>query len=137
MINQFRALYLTLAASVALFMSNTYAADLTMVFECSDGKSQTIVSENLEMIFSNDSLIASNGINTLEIPLSKLTRFFFSDSNTGVTGIGGEETIKIEVATISGVNLGTFESMEAVRESLPEGIYLINVDGSTHKMIIR
>lgn len=137
MFNYCRALMVILAASVSLCLSHGTAEDTTMIFESSDGTGQIITGLNIEMRFSDNYLIADNGLNTIEIPLSMLTRFYFSDYNTGVVGTIGNDVTDFEVTTLSGVPSGRFESIDAMRESLPEGIYIIRVGGNTYKLLIK
>lgn len=109
-----------------------------LTFEQADGTLQTVSVESLVLTFTDGKLIATNADGTLSLPLTDLSKMFFSTS--GTTGITAEELNadeEVEVYSASGILMGKYDNLEAARQSLHRGIYIIKTNQSTKKITIK
>lgn len=103
-------------------------------FELTDGRVQSISVTDLTLTFSNDNLVASDGTT---IPLSQLSKMFFSETS-GITEMPTvSHTGKVEVYNPSGSKVGTFENSQEAKSKLPKGIYIIKDEQRINKIAIQ
>lgn len=126
--------------SVILTLTTAYADDYPyLTFEKQDGTTQSVAVSGLTLTIADGNLIAANGTETLTLALSDLTKMFFASEATGID----ELTAKLpsdgaaEVFTLTGVSLGQYDSMQAVRAALQQGVYIIKVNGQTLKVMVK
>ncbi|MDE6272816.1 MAG: hypothetical protein K2M31_07400 [Muribaculaceae bacterium] len=108
----------------------------SLEFKLLDGSAISISSKNLEMTFTESSLIASDGSTELEIPLNQLYKFYFSDALTSIESImtAGSGYSAVD---LGGVNYGEYDSLEDMKTNLPAGVYVINNGSETFKVIVK
>ncbi len=112
------------------------ASDSAMEFLLTDGTVKSIPSANLEMTFTADSLIASDGVNSVEIPLTNLSKFYFSDSSTGIENLPVSANL-YSVSDLNGIDYGHYGSLDEMRGNLPKGVYVINNGIETFKIVVK
>ncbi len=111
------------------------AADYNyLVFTLNDNTTQAISASYLNITFSNGSLIATSGSETVTIELTKLTKMAFSNDNA--TGI---QTIESAAVTIdSATEIYDLNGRRLPNGSqLSRGIYVIKSNGKTSKVQIK
>lgn len=123
-----------LAALFCLQVCNAASYDY-LILENTDGTSTTLNVQGLSITFANGNLIANDGTT---IVLSGLARMYFSETS----GIATQQVTlpegRVEVYTIAGNHVATFENAADVRRQLTKGIYVIRpAKGSTTKIVIR
>ena len=106
-----------------------------LVFTLNDGTTQNIVAQGTSLTFSNGNLTATNGTNTLTIPLADLKKMVFS--NEGTSGIGNAGNAKAltdnvsEIYDLQGHKVGTQLS------TLKKGVYIVKSASKTYKKIVK
>lgn len=108
-----------------------------MNFTTVNGDVASLNSEDLQISVADGKLIAHNASQSLEIPLTDLDRFSFSSVCTGVSSIATDLSSGIEIYTLSGIRIGSFESEAAAESVLPKDIYISRTSGQTKKIAIK
>lgn len=128
-------LFLTLAVG---FMSLTAAAETAqMVFKTVDGTSQSITAAGLDISFTDTDMVATNGTQTVTLPLSDLTSMQFTGLQSGMVSDIAKDG-DVTIVNINGMMLGTYSSAADAARNLASGIYIVRyADGKTSKLIIR
>ncbi len=129
-----------IAAFVALLCcSYMHAQDYAyMGFVKADGSELTVNAENLTMTFVDGALHVEASDNSLVIPVSELSKMFFTNNVvTGIQEFSSATNEKKYVYSLSGAFLGVFENMESVRQSCGKGVYLVKENGKTSKLAVR
>ena len=121
---------------LCVFAMTTMAADYTyLVFTLSDGSTKAVTASNLNISFTADNLVATNGSETLAtLPLASLSSMEFSnDGTTGISQISADQLITDANTVIYDIN-GRQMPQGA---SLPKGIYILKNNNRTLKVTIR
>lgn len=141
---------LVLAAAAASAQSPTFR------FVTAQGETTVVASENLVITFEDGTLVASNGSQTITLPVTNLVSMNFSDEEVS----GGEtpdpdpvdpdpdepeqDSIQEIMASgecalysVDGKEQGKFASLEAARKALKPGIYVIKSNGACHKIVVK
>ncbi len=109
------------------------------IFQKTDGTLVSLASESLSMTFSDGKLVATNGTESCTLPLSSLSKMYFSSDDA--TGIDNVQTAdgcgKVEIFSVQGVSLGSFSSLETARKSLASGAYIVKANGRTFKIAVK
>lgn len=119
--------------SPAVVMAGDYA---WLTFHLADDTELSVASENLSITYGDGELLLSSSSVNQTIPVANVRSMKFTSSSSGVELIGVDSAADVhEFFTISGSKAGRFSSLEAARESLPSGVYLVFTGGKTHKII--
>ncbi len=123
-----------LATTPIVAMAGEYDS---LIFEFTDGSTVKLPAENLQLSVGKSALEATSSQTSASIPLAKLSKFYFGQDATSlpITVIDAVEAI--EVYTIAGVSVGHYESVEALRASVPAGVYVLKTAGAIFKIAIR
>lgn len=108
-------------------------------FETQDGTIRSVSVNSLTMTFANGKLLANNGTDSYEIDAASLSRMYFSADNlTAITDVkAGNSLGKLDVYTLSGVQIGSFNSTDALRNSVSAGVYIVKSNGKTLKVAVK
>ena len=110
-----------------------------LTFQKADGSLQSIGVEALEMTFQDGKLVYSNSTGTGTLKLADLAAMYFSSTDataiTSPTADSGDG--KVEVFSLQGVSYGTFANLQAMKESVPTGMYIVKTNGKTQKIAVR
>lgn len=95
--------------------------------------------ESLTITFADGKLIATNGKTTHEVSLAELSSMYFSEADiTGIDNINTNDSgTRLQVYSVSGVPLGTFMSLDDLRQKAGRGVYVIKNNGKTAKITVR
>jgi len=107
-----------------------------LVFQTTDGSSQSIEAEKLVLTFSGSQLVATNGTENLTLTVSDLSKMFFSSTTSGVSQIS-EADGEVEVFTLSGIRMGSYSSVAQALKSLRSGIYVVSSKEKTIKITVK
>lgn len=128
---------LTLMAALAISAMTSSAVSFMCFYTTTGGDlPEAVVSEGLVITVDGDNLVATpREGSALSLPLNTLTGMEFSDTDLGV-----EEILQtagaVEIYSLDGLSLGTYPSLEAASDNLPQGIYAIKANGKTVKILI-
>ena len=110
-----------------------------LTFQKADGSLQSVGVEALEMTFQDGKLVYSNSTGTGTLKLADLAAMYFSSTDataiTSPTADSGDG--KVEVFSLQGVSYGTFANLQAMKESVPTGTYIVKTNGKTQKIAVR
>ena len=118
---------------LSLLASNLIAADYDyMVFTLKDGTTQSIPSMGLVLSFEDGNMKATNGSQTITIPLTSLDKMAFSDDTTGI------ETIENTQMTIDdNAEIFDLQGRMVTKDQMQKGIYIIKTNNRTYKMLVK
>ncbi|MDE6248978.1 MAG: hypothetical protein K2M72_05190 [Paramuribaculum sp.] len=127
---------LLLFAASALYTSASEFGFLT--FTTNDGGTTSIPAESLEIRYSDGMLTAQSGETTLTLPTASLVKMEFTEeATTNVADlIGADISGKIQVYTLDGIVLGTFNSIEDIISGLSKGNYILIINGKAIKIAL-
>lgn len=111
-----------------------------LTLQKSDGTEQSVAVEQLKLTFSDGQLVLSNSDGTTTISLSDLSKMYFSTSATaGISTQITEATddSPVEVYTLSGMSIGSFESVAEAKKQLKAGIYVMKSKTRTLKITVK
>ena len=110
-----------------------------LTFQKADGSLQSIGVEALEMTFQDGKLVYSNSTGTGTLTLADLAAMYFSSTDaTAITSPAADSGDgKVEVFSLQGVSYGTFANLQAMKESVPTGTYIVKTNGKTQKIAVR
>ena len=112
-----------------LALTTAHADDYPyLTFETQDGTTQSVAVSGLTLTIADGNLIAANGTETLFA--SEATSIDELTSKLPADGVA-------EVFTLAGVSLGQYDSLQAVRAALQQGVYIIKVNGQTLKVMVK
>lgn len=108
----------------------------SMEFNTSDGTTHSIAVKNLSISFADGMMIASNGNQTLSLPLADLSTMSFAGTSA-ITDIETGVEQSIDVLSVSGATCGRFSSIADAHAKLSPGIYIArSAAGKTFKIIV-
>lgn len=132
-----------LFSALLLLAAQTASAELYdypyMAFQTTDGIVKTVSVSSLSLSISNGVLIATSDDGTESFTLSDLSKMYFT-SEAVVTKVQNPESTgssEVEVTSLAGVFCGTFPSVEAARQSLPAGMYIVKNSKETFKIAVK
>ena len=132
-----------LFSALLLLAAQTASAELYdypyMAFQTADGTVKTVSVSSLSLSISNGVLIATSDDGTESFTLSDLSKMYFT-SEAVVTKVQNPESTgssEVEVTSLAGVFCGTFPSVEAARQSLPAGMYIVKNSTETFKIVVK
>lgn len=91
------------------------------------------------LTIANGKLTATNSSGTESFTLTDLTKMYFStETTTGIKGVSTDSTDKpVTVYDVNGREMGSYNSLEAAKSSLRQGVYVIKQDNQTFKIVVR
>lgn len=110
-----------------------------MAFQTADGIVKTVSVSSFSLTISNGVLIATSDDGTEQFSLSDLSKMYFT-TEAVVTKVQNPETTdssEVEVTSLAGIPCGTFPSVEAARQSLPAGMYIVKNSKETFKIAVK
>lgn len=121
-----------------LFAAGAAAYDYpTITFETTDGTAHSIAVDNLTLSFSELYMTAVGKEDTFEIPLADLSKMFFNVGESGVNSSLNRVEGPVNVYTLSGIEVGVFDSLSEVRNTLPGGVYIIKTEDKVFKICVK
>ena len=124
-----------LAAGVLPAMAGEYAY---LVFTNTSGTTTALTVSNLSATVSGSALIVTNDDGTVNFTLTDLASMQFSmtDSVTALENVlDGDRPV--QVFSISGTSLGSFDNFVQAAQQLDKGTYVIVQSGKTQKMVVK
>ena len=132
-----------LIPALLLFVAQTASAELYdypyMAFQTADGTVKTVSVSSLSLTISDGTLIATSGESAEQFTLSDLSKMYFTTEAvaTKVQNPESTEPSEVEVTSLAGIPCGVFSSVEAARQSLPAGMYIVKNSKETFKIAVR
>ncbi|MBR4387804.1 MAG: hypothetical protein IKT00_01335 [Prevotella sp.] len=103
-------------------------------FTLTDGTTQSIAATGANISFSDGTLIATNGENTLSIPVANLEKMAFSNEED-ITGI---KTIDIEtLPQDEDITIFDLQGRQVTKDHMRKGIYIVKTCDKTFKITMR
>ena len=124
-----------LAAGVLPAMAGEYAY---LVFTNTSGTTTALTVSNLSATVSGSALVVTNDDGTVNFTLTDLASMQFSmtDSVTALENVlDGDRPV--QVFSISGTSLGSFDNFVQAAQQLDKGTYVIVQSGKTQKMVVK
>ena len=108
-------------------------------FQNADGTTVSMSVESLQITFSGDRLIAKNASEKRELSFADLSRMFFSAEAAAISELPAAAAggVRKTVYSLSGVSLGSFGSLDEIKERLGSGMYIVKDNGNTTKIMVR
>lgn len=127
-----------------------------LTFRQSDGTLQSLTALGLQMKFQDGNLVATQGTETLTLDAASLAAMFFSESaTTGISSLQGTRSSvkattggiavtaaagsRVLVSSVGGVLMANLTASDAgtTEVQLPKGVYVVSVNGTTTKIIVK
>ncbi len=111
-----------------------------LTFENADGTQSSVSVESLTLTVSDGQIVAVGADGTQTYPLASLSKMFFSKEAAQPTGIASINTVAdspVEVFSVAGVSLGTFQSASEAQCRLKPGVYVVKQGKLTIKTVVR
>ncbi|MDY6206050.1 MAG: hypothetical protein SPI30_04780 [Prevotella sp.] len=107
-------------------------------FSETSGAETSVSVSGLSIAYSNGNMIATNSSGTTTIALTSLSKMYFSETSTvGIAINSVSETQPVTVYSVSGERLGTYTDVAALKEALRQGVYVIEANGETSKILVK
>ena len=134
-----------MACIMALTLQPLAASDYTykyLVLTSASGEQTTVSTENLKITFVDGKLVATNDNGSTELSVTSLSKMFFSESDGVSTAINTvssktQTDASCEVYTLSGVRLGSYQSLSEARSRLAHGLYIVRQSGKNIKITVK
>lgn len=109
-----------------------------LTIETADGTTTSLAVEQLKLTFADGQLVATNGDGSQTFTLAQLAKMYFSTNGTnGISQTVSDDTQSVEVFTVGGLSLGTFDTLSAAKSTLGTGLYIIKKDNKTIKIAVK
>jgi hypothetical protein len=127
---------------MAAFAIQVWAADFTykyLTVKGSDGKQVSLASQDLKLTFADGQLMATNGDGTQTFELASLASMQFSEteSTTGIDKQVAADSQQLNVYTLSGMYVGTFDATSTLDTQLKSGVYVVKQNKKSTKIIVK
>lgn len=107
-----------------------------LVFQTADGTATSVDVSDLTISVNGTELVVTNSSGTQTFTLSDLSKMYFSETS-GIADISSDKNAMIEVYSLSGNRIGTFDDLVIARKQLEKGIYIVKTNGQTSKISIQ
>lgn len=107
-----------------------------LIFETADGGRTPVEVESLTIQIVDGNLVAGGKT----FSLASLSRMFFAltpDATSGIEDLRATEDGAVEVYSLNGVSLGSYENVSAAKQSLQRGIYVVKNGSGTFKVAVK
>ena len=121
-------------------MTATWAYDYPyLMVETADGEVKILSVESLVLTFGDGKLTAVNAEGTQALVLTDLSKMYFSSppSGIGTADTTSEERQAVDIYSVNGVKMGTFESVRQAQQELGNGIYIVKSKNKNYKITIK
>lgn len=110
-----------------------------LTFENADGSQSSVSVESLTLTVSGNQIVAVGADGTHTFPLASLGKMFFSKEAAQTTGITtvNDAASPVEVFSVAGVSLGTFQSAGEAQSQLKPGVYVVKQGKRTLKTVVK
>ncbi len=111
-----------------------------LTFQTTDGTKVSMASTSLVITFENGNMIVSNGIENQTFALSDFSKMYFSDEaeSSGIDETTlSEDNEAVEVFTLTGISLGSFDNLKQAQTTLQHGIYVVKSQRQTFKIAVK
>lgn len=128
-----------------------------LTFRTADGAERSLLADGLKITFSDGKLTARNAAESIELPLNDLGLMFFSSTPTGIATAEADKAAaaisngslcveapagsRVSLYTPDGRLVGSYvkgnSGAEALCGNLPAGVYIVNINGKTCKLLAR
>lgn len=128
-----RGLLFVAALSLPAF---SYAADFPwLTFLMSDNTELSVASDNLELSYTDGNLHLKSITVDQVLPVSQIKSMRFTSFSSGIDNIQAGQNAPAHYYTVSGIDVGRFESVDEARRTLPSGTYIGKSKHRTYKVI--
>ena len=93
--------------------------------------------DGMVITFSDGKMIVKNNEETSTFDLSHMSKFFFSKTPTAIAQPKVETGDEVSVYSVSGQFAGVYGSVDAAKNALARGIYVVKDKQTTRKMIVK
>lgn len=131
---------LAIAAFAAIMASSlpAYAAETeVMSFEDKEGTVTSITAQGLTITIAGGTLVADNGTDKLEMPLSSLSSFFFGSAASVNDASADAAQGPVDAYGVGGEYAGRFVSVKECMGSLAPGVYVLRTKSETFKIAVK
>ena len=121
-------------------MTATWAYDYPyLMVETADGEVKILSVESLVLTFGDGKLTAVNAEGTQALVLTDLSKMYFSSTPSGIgtADTTSEERQAVDIYSVNGVKMGTFESVTQAQQELVNGIYIVKSKNKNYKITIK
>lgn len=130
---------LCMMAAIAI---QVWAADFTykyLVVKTSDGTQVSLASEGLKLTFADGQLVAVNNSGSKSFELASLSSMLFAEteSTTGIARTTSVADGRVEVYTLSGMYVRTFDTSSTLKTQLKSGVYVVKQNNKSTKIIVK
>ncbi len=109
-----------------------------LTFSETSGTETSISVSGLSITYSNGNMIATNSAGTTTIALTSLSKMYFSETATvGIVINKASKAQPVTVYSVSGVKIGSFTNATALKAALRQGVYVIEANGETSKILVK
>lgn len=127
---------------VTAMISKAMAYDYNYLsFETSDGSVVSMDVTSLIITISGTTLTVTNTSANQSFTLTNLSNMHFSTTDettdaAGITSLVDSDCQEVEVYSLSGISMGTFDNLNSAKGNLPKGIYVIKNNDKTYKVTV-
>ena len=107
-----------------------------LTFATTQGE-KSMKADCMVITFSDGKMIVKNNEETSTFDLSQMSKFFFSKTPTAIAQPEVEAGDEVTVYSVSGQFAGVYGSVEAAKNALARGIYVVKDKQTTRKMIVK
>ncbi len=134
--------YYIIVTLVALFQGTAMHADdaayAYLTLETSDGTTQSVALSSLTLAISDGRLVLTNTAGTQTFALTELSKMYFTTNNTtGLKATTFAEDTPVEIHSLTGIQMGTYDNISQARTALESGIYVVKAMGRTYKIAVK
>ena len=109
-----------------------------LVFQTNGGTVQTVSAQSLTITIADGQLVATNADGSQTFPLAELSKMYFSATATAIGETPAATTTEpVEVFTLSGLSMGTYENLQQAQATLQKGIYVVRSGRETLKIAVK
>ncbi len=98
---------------------------------------KSMKSDGLVITFSDGKMIAKNAEEKVTFDLSSMSKLFFSDTATAIEQPTVDDGDGVTVYCVSGQFAGVYDSVNAAKNALPKGIYIVKDKCTTRKIFVK
>ncbi len=110
-----------------------------LVVQTASGSTASIATENLVLTVQDGTLVVKNSSTSTTYTLTDLSKMYFSSSSdaTGIAEAYAGVDEKVDIYSSAGIFVGSFSSLDAARENLAKGVYIVKSKLSTTKIVAK
>lgn len=107
-----------------------------LIFETTDGSRTPVEVESLTIQIDDGNLVADGKT----FSLTSLSKMFFAttpDATSGIEDLRSADSGAVEVYSLNGMSLGSYNNVSEAKQSLQRGIYVIKSGSKTFKVAVK